>query len=39
MDLFVKAVADHESVDESEPVRLHGMILLYGVIISPDLIT
>lgn len=32
MDLFVKPIPDHESVDESEPVGLHGMILLSGVL-------
>ena len=34
MDLFVKPVANHEGVDESQPVGLHRMVLLFGVSVN-----
>lgn len=34
MDLFVQPVANHEGVDESEPMRLHRVILLFGILVK-----
>ena len=32
MNLFVKPVANHKSVDKSEPMGFHWMVLLFGTL-------
>ena len=31
MNLFVQPVANHEGVDESQPMGLHRVVLLFGM--------